>query len=327
MSTTNDALPETGEAKTTAIVAVTSDTMILIGPGYKLQIPPEAEARKARLLASAAKITAIVTAEDAAEAQEEIKAMTKFRTDLEKGRKIVKAPVSKWIDDEIDGKAKTFGEPVKSEEDRLVKIVSAHALKVEEERLAEVRRLAELERQRLAAERAAEAARIEEQRQIEIAAQKAEAARIEAARVAALAAAPAAAAINPTDDEEEDIEAQLAAAEAIDAANAADKAAAQARADAEAAELKRANDEADLAMQMRRSSGGSSIRTSGVTFPLDFEVQDLTALYAFDPTLVKLEPKAREILARIKADEAKLNGQIPTIPGLRIFRDAKVGRR
>lgn len=295
------------------IPAVTTDNLLLVGPGYSLIIPPSAEKRKSALITTASAITAVATVEESAEASAEIKALAKIRNEIERGREQVKAPILQFGRD-IDAKARDFAAELKQHEDRLSVLVKDYALKVEADRRAEQARLQEIERQRVAAEQKAERERMEEQRRNEEASRKAEEARLEAERLAAQA-------------DEDDIESQLAASRAIDEANAREK---EAKAQAERdrlAEVDRESERLRREEETRRASSGARVVTKGVTFPLNFEVEDVAALHAFDPSLVTLTPKAREILAKVKAMEIEGKGAIPTIPGLRIFRDAKIQTR
>lgn len=316
-TTAEPKLEDSGTAPETA--AVTTDNLLLVGPGYSLEIPPAAETRKASLIATASAIVSVTTAAEAAEAAAEVRALAKIRNEIESGRKLVKEPILK-LGRDIDAKAAEFGAELKSHEDRISGLVKDHALKVEEQRRAEQLRLQEIERQRIAAERESERQRAEEQRKKEEADRKAEEARLEAQRLAETAAAS-------SGEDDEDIEAQLAAAAAIDAANAREK---EARVQDERdrlAQIQRDEEQARLDEEARRASIAAQATTKGVSFPLAFEVEDIAALYAHDPSLVTLSAKSREITAKIKALEIEGAGAIPTIPGLRIFRDAKLQTR
>lgn len=326
-----------------SVPAVTTDSLLLVGPGYSLEIPEAAENRKAALIKTSSGITAITTVAEFDEASAEIKALAKFRNEIEKARTLVKAPVLK-LGQSIDDTAKEFGAALKAHEDRLSGLVKSYALKVEEDRRAEALRLQEIERQRVAAEQKAERERLEAQRLKEEAERKAEEARaeVERQRIAAEAKAKAdreaeelaaqsssegASVPAEEEEEEEDIEAQIAAAAAIDAANAAEKERLAAAARESEAEALREAERQRLADESRRASIGAAQVAKGVKFPLAFEVEDLVALYEFDPSLVTLSPKAREITAKLKQLEDAGNGEIPTVPGLRIFRDAKIQKR
>lgn len=295
------------------ISVVTTDKLLLTGAGYQLIVPPAAETKKAELIASAAAITIVNTPADAAIAREEIVSLAKFRNEIEKARELVKAPVLK-LGKEIDTKAKDFGAEILTEENRLKKLVSDHALKVEADR-----RAAEVERQRI--EREAERQRQEAERKR----REEEAARIKAENEAEQKRLSAEKAQAEADGD--DIDAQLAAAAAIDEANAA-RAKAQAEAEAAMLEQRRRNEEAaKIAEQSRRASFAAVQRTEGVKFATDFEVEDPHALYAYSAALVELTPKRKDILALIAQLEAKGGGVLPTIPGLKITRKPVVATR
>ena len=367
-------------ANTAIIPCVTTDSLLLVGPGYQLIIPPAAEARKAALLASAAAIIEVTTPEHVVLAQAEIKDLASIRTSIEKARKLVKAPVIA-LGDEIDDKAKDFAAALKAQEDRISGLVRDHALKVEA-----ARQRAELERQRVERERREAEARAERERAAEVARQAAEAARAERERAAAIArqeeldrqeaaareaaeraAAELAEANSPKAKKAAAEAAKLAEAERIRAAEAAEaeRLAEEAAEDARQAEeeFARQDEAARQAEAARLEDENSAMASSlwylrcaaagvrgegyhralpdenrrlaiesrqgvkGVKFPLAFEVQDITELYRHHPELVTLAPKTREIITYIKAEELALDGQIPTVPGLKIFRDAKVATR
>jgi len=296
---------------------ITTGTLNLIGPGYSMIIPPEAEKRKAALIASSSAIVEIVTDAHYDEALEEIKALVKFRTDTDRGRKACKAPVAEWVDTHIDGKAKTFAAEPLQHEDRLRKLTAEYATAKEQARQAEARRLQQLERERAEAERLAEVARAKAQADKEKAEREAKAAEEEAARLAAMPAAV----------EEDPDDAAFAAFEAEEAAKAK-RAEIAAQEEAERlAEKKRQAEAAERAAHSRSVSILAGAAPKGVTFPIAFEVEDAAELYKVRPDLFTLTPKAREILAYVKAEEAKMDGQLPTIPGLRIYRETKVGSR
>lgn len=305
------------EAETISVV--TTDKLLLTGSGYQLIIPPAAESKKAELIASSAAITIVNTPTEAAIARDGIVSLAKFRNEIEKARELVKAPVLK-LGREIDAAAKDFGAEILTEENRLKKLVSDHAMKVEADR-----RAAEVERQRIEREAERQRQEAERQRQAEEAALIKAEKEAEAARIAAEKATTAAA--EGQGEEEEDIDAQIAASKAIDEANAARaKAEAEAKA-AREAEQARAAEAARLAEEQRRADMMSRQGTSGVKFATDFEVEDPHALYAYSSALVDLTPKRKDILALITQLEAKGGGVLPTIPGLKITRKPVVATR
>lgn len=316
MSTTNT----TAKApENTAIV--TTDNLILVGPGYTLKIPEGAEKRKTALILAAKAITEVTTPAQADDASAEIKALAKIRNEIERGRQDVKAPVIA-LGKEIDQIAKDFADSLSVEEKRLTSLVSDHAMKVEQARRAAAEEARRIEAERIEKERKAEAERLAEEKRREDEARKLQ----EAAEAARKAAEEAAAKAN-ADDEEEDIEAELARAAAIDAKNAADKAAKDAAEADRIAEEARQKEAAELAERQRLASVSSLAVTKGVTFPLAFEVEDIAQFYMEHPELVTLTVKTAEVKAYLKAQEEKLDGGIPTVPGLRVFRAAKVGTR
>lgn len=309
--------PETPAAQEAAIV--TTDSMILNGPGYSLQIPETAEKRKAALLVAAQAITEVSTPQQAEDASAEVKALAKIRNEIERSRLAVKAPVIA-LGKAIDERAKEFAASLDVEEKRLTRLISDHALKVEEARRAAAAEAARIAAEKEKQEREAEAARIAEERRREEEARKAEEAAAAAAKAAEEAAAKSA-------DEDEDIEAEIARAAAIDAKNAADKAAKEVSAAAARAEEDRQAAAAKLAEEQRIASVAATQQTKGVSFPLAFEVEDIGQLYMEHPELVTLTVKTAEVKAFLKAEETKLSGQIPTVPGLRVFRAAKIQTR
>jgi NADH dehydrogenase/NADH:ubiquinone oxidoreductase subunit G len=271
-------------------------TLILTGEGYGLEIAPEASTLRDELVTAAGAITTVTTNKEADSARAQIKLLADFRNLVEKSRKAVKEPVL-MIGKDIDAKASEFGGIVKTEEDRLKKLVGDHALKVEAERRAEAERLRkeQAERERIQLE-ADEKARREAE---------------EAARLQREAEAKAAVVSN----EEEDVEAQIAADEA-----------ARKQAEAAAAEKERQRIADEQAKASSLSFGSAPREVSGVKFAPDFEVVDLAALYAAHPDLVTLTPKRSEILARIKAYKER-HGSLPTVPGLIVTEKPVVGTR
>jgi hypothetical protein len=155
----------------------TTDLMplILAGDGYQLTISPEAEARKAELLARSSTVAIVTDNDESAVAQRESRALAAMRIEVEKSRKLVKEPVNR-IGKMIDQAAAEFLAEIVSEENRINKIVGDHAeevlrIKAEKERI---------EREAFEAARAAREAAEEGGIAAVIAAKKAAAEKLEA---------------------------------------------------------------------------------------------------------------------------------------------------
>jgi len=226
--------------------------------------------------------------------------------ECEKSRKTVKDPIL-TLGRQIDEVAKEYSTALELESTRIRGLVGAYNAKVEEERrLAEAKRQAELQR--------IENERIEAERK-----QREEAARIERERVAA------------------EQEANRKAYEALEAAKTkedagkveealrieSERAAAAAESNRIAAE-KEAKERADQFERLRQQAildGARSkpVAVEGVSVSSvwKYEVTDIRKVYTFNPELVELTPKAREINAAIKAGHRN-------IPGLRIWEEKGV---
>ena len=261
-------------------------TLILSGSGYELLVSPDAEARKTELITAAQAIVTVTSNTEASTAQEQVKALAAMRNLTEKSRTTVKEPVLE-VGRVIDATAKNFVAGLKTEEDRLKKLIENHAVKVEQER-----RAAEAERQRIERERLAEVARAERAAQAAREAQeRAEREAREAAARAEIAAATGTAQAGDDGPSEED----LAAAAAIDAA-------------AEAARIEADNKERAAALTQQVSEQVRVIETAPVPkvrFTPDFEVVDVDKLYFEQPGLVELTVRRRETLEYLKGKEAE----------------------
>jgi hypothetical protein len=113
--------------------------LILAGDGYQLTISAEAEQRKAELLAKAEAITIVTDNDESAKAQFQSRSLAAMRIEVEKSRKLVKEPVNR-IGKMIDNAAADFLEEIVAEENRIKKLVGAHAeevlrIKAEKERI------------------------------------------------------------------------------------------------------------------------------------------------------------------------------------------------
>ena len=223
--------------------------------------------------------------------------------ECERTRVKVKAPVLD-LSRQIDDVARTYSEDLEKQSRRIKGLVGSYHDRLEEEQRAAERKrqeeLARIERERLESERraAAEAARIERERL---------AAEAEARRVAMEAARKASS-----------IEDAEAAAQAADAA--AKKAAEEARLAAEALALKQHAESLERAKQAASVAPVARIEKQeglSVKSVWRFEVTDLDELHKYNPVLVTLTPKTREINAVI-ADGAR------SIPGLRIWEEKGV---
>jgi len=107
----------------------TDTTLILTGDGYQLFISPEAEARKASLIEKSSAITTVASNDDSSAAQRHTRALAAMRIEVEKSRKLVKEPVNR-IGKMIDAAAADFLEEITAEENRIKKLVGAHAEEV-----------------------------------------------------------------------------------------------------------------------------------------------------------------------------------------------------
>ena len=261
----------------------TQNVLSLTGPGYGLTLKREAIELKKSLLELAAPIVAITGDGDLTTARAVVKDLAAFRVQLEKSRKAVKEPVIE-LGRKIDEAAEKFGADCAAEEKRITGLGQAYAAEAERVR----REKAEAERR--AAEAAARAA-AEEARRVEAAAAA------ERARIAAEARA--------AETAQADLvrRAQAAEAERIAAQQAAARAQAAAAAATEATQF-------------------ASPAVDGVKVELDYEVEDIHALYMEVPSLVDLTPRRREILAMLNRIAA--SGAVPQIAGLKVVEKLKL---
>lgn len=159
-------------------------TLILAGQGYELTVAPEAEKRKAELIATAATVTAVTSNDESGDAQRVTRSLAAMRIEIEKARKAVKEPVN-WIAKLIDSTAKNFLAEIEQEEKRIAGLIGAHAEEVERERRRkEAEERAAFEEARKAREAAElSAAHAQESRKLSdiVAARKAEQERLAAA--------------------------------------------------------------------------------------------------------------------------------------------------
>ena len=264
-------------------LTTTQNVLSLTGPGYGLTLKREAIELKKQLIALAEPITAITTTEDLDGARAVVKDLAAFRVQLEKSRKLVKEPVIE-LGRKIDAAAEKFGADAAAQEKRITALGQAFAAEVERQRKEKA------EAERRAAEAAARAA-AEEARRVE-----AEAA-AERARIAAEARA--------AETAQADLvrRAQAAEAERIAAQQAAARAQAAAAAAIEATKF-------------------AAPAVDGVKAELDYEVEDIHALYAAMPSLVDLTPKRRDILAMLNRLVA--SGAVPQIAGLKVVEKIKL---
>jgi uncharacterized membrane protein YqiK len=277
----------------------TNTALILSGSGYELAIAPEAEAQKAELLKHSALITEVRDASASDAARNQIKKLAAMRNLVEASRKQVKEPVLK-IGKDIDSKAADFVAEIVAEEKRLTGHVGEFAAEVERERQ---RVLREMEEKRRAEEKAR---------------QEAEAARLKAEQEAAHAAFLAEQARKAAEAKEwEEDEAQAAKAREEAATAEAAAKAAQAEQDRIAAAAAAAAAPAVPVFVPQAVAGTKMVP--------DFEVLNIDALYAYSASLVTMEPKRSEILALIKS--LTKDGNLPEIPGLRVFEKPVVSTR
>ena len=104
-------------------------TLILAGDGYQLTISPEAEARKAALIEKASEITSVTSNDESGKAQFQTRSLAAMRIEVEKSRKLIKEPVNR-IGKLIDQTAADFLAEITAEENRIKKLVGAHAEEV-----------------------------------------------------------------------------------------------------------------------------------------------------------------------------------------------------
>jgi len=160
-----------------------TETLILAGDGYNIQIAPEALARRDELLDAACTVKAVTSNDESADAAFHMRRLAQLRIEVDKSRKEIKEPVIR-IGKLIDETAKQYLADVDFHETRIKKLIGDHATEVarlKAEKEAEERRAFEAARQaREAAEAAATAADASGKLRDIIAAKHAETARMEA---------------------------------------------------------------------------------------------------------------------------------------------------
>jgi hypothetical protein len=116
--------------------------LILAGDGYQLTISPEAEARKAEMLAKSGTITIVTDNDESGRAQHHTRTLAAMRIEVEKSRKLVKEPVNR-IAKMIDTTAADFLDAIVTEENRIKRLIGDHAnevLRIKAEKEAEERK-------------------------------------------------------------------------------------------------------------------------------------------------------------------------------------------
>lgn len=170
-----------------------TETLILSGHGYEIEIAPEAHQRREELVTASITCTQVRNDEESGEASHHVRRLAALRIEVEKSRKAVKEPVLA-VGKKIDAAAKGFLTDVDAEEVRLKRLLGDYATEVAREkarREAAERAAAEAARMaREEAERAAAAATETRKLSDVIAAKQAER-ELEAARAARLDAADA----------------------------------------------------------------------------------------------------------------------------------------
>jgi SMC interacting uncharacterized protein involved in chromosome segregation len=198
-------------------MTTTLTPMLLQGEGYNISITPEAIQEKQSLIQMASKITAVTDAQTSHVARNTMKLVNDMMIEVEKSRKEVKAPVLQ-VGERIDTAARDFVKELNDQKTRLNGLISEHA--AEQARLAreaaEKQRQIELEQARLEAEQARQKAEAERlQREAELAAANAKNAKQRAAaqKAAEEARLKAEAEAERLRQEQEDAEAKMRQAE------------------------------------------------------------------------------------------------------------------
>lgn len=249
--------------------------LALSGEGYQITVTTEAEALKNELLVEAKGITAIAVPEDVDAVNLQVAKLARVRLDVEKTRTAVKAPVLA-IGKKIDDTAKGYIDALKTEEDRLTKLLADFAA-VERKKAQD----AENERQQLLKKQ-------EQQRQ------EAERQAAEAERLKEEAAAKKFEAVTP---------AEKRAATILD--KKADQLAEVAQ---ETHHVAKQTGQSALFQALNLVSTKAP---ANVAFDLDYDVNDVHALAAFSKDLVTIEVKRAELLKLIAV--VGKNGEIPGI--------------
>jgi len=160
-----------------------TETLILAGDGYNIEIAPEALARRNELLDGACTVKAVTNNDESADAAVHLRRLAQLRIEVDKTRKEIKEPVIR-IGKLIDETAREYLLDVDYHEGRIKKLIGDHAAEVarlKAEKEAEERKAFEAARAaRDAAEAAANAADASGKLRDIIAAKQAETARIDA---------------------------------------------------------------------------------------------------------------------------------------------------
>ncbi len=284
------------------------------GGTYKLITPPEQVKRRDEVVATAVAITIVKTADEATLASQAMKACARIRTDTEKSRVILKKP---FLDGgaEVDAFCKRFAETAITHEKRLEGIILTFTK-------------AEREKQ-LAAERKAQAAREQAEREAKAA---------EQARIAAEAAI----------EREKEAERQKAEEAAKTAPMSLDDLLGTpgpvvppppTAADLHAEELRKQEEAAKAKVEEAQSQEFAAITAGpavkGLGQEIAFEVAGATEeekaanLRKFAdkyPQLVKIEIRVADTTKAIKDYHARA-GKLPDLVGLRIFHKDKLSKR
>lgn len=160
-----------------------TETLILAGDGYNIEIAPEALARRNELLDAACTVKTVTSNDESADAAVHMRRLAQLRIEVDKSRKEIKEPVIR-IGKLIDETAKNYLADVDFHETRIKGLIGDHATeqaRIKAEKEAEERRAFEAARQaREAAEAAVTAADASGKLRDIIAAKQAETARMEA---------------------------------------------------------------------------------------------------------------------------------------------------
>jgi len=160
-----------------------TETLILAGDGYNIQIAEEALARRNELLDAACTVKTVTSNDESADAAFHMRRLAQLRIEVDKSRKEIKEPVIR-IGKLIDETAKNYLLDVDFHETRIKGLIGDHAKAMAEAKAkaeAEERKAFEAARQaREAADAAATAADASGKMRDVIAAKQAETARMEA---------------------------------------------------------------------------------------------------------------------------------------------------
>lgn len=263
----------------------------LSGDAPTLGITSEAKSVRAELIGVSSKIVTVSNSEEAELATETSRSIATFLRKLEASRVEAKAPILR-AGKLIDSTADDFKKEIEAEKARVDRLITAHARRVEDERRAkenEARRLqAEADRKAAEAERLRVEAAREEQRRLEN-----ERAALE----------------KGNQDKESRIAALRAKGEQL-----------QREQEWERQRQDALQTQTEAIVQSAEAVSIASV--AGVRVSIDFEVEDMDRLFKFQPKLVVLTPKRREILAFLNQ---QLSDGLPVgIPGLKIIEVNKV---